>query len=127
MSAAESEAVQVDVSPSDVVGEGLEGEAAPSTASSSDGLLGDLLGMLQSTEPATAPTEAEGTFATGVSWHQHAEVGFQKATASRGTPAWLNLVMAVILGVAGRSEGTDESEGVETVEGAHVEGGGEVA
>lgn len=125
MSAAESEtvegveAVEVDVAPSDVVGEGAQ-SGPDALESSDDSTLDSLLGMLQSTEPAESPAEAEGTFASGVSWHQHAEVGFKKATSSRGTPAWLNLVMAAILGIVQGGDGGETGTGVEAEQAGEV-------
>lgn len=97
MSAAEHEAVEVDVNPSDFVDEQDAGAAAGSGGSSSARPHSSIIEMLQSTEPAESPEMQDGTLSTAAEWHQHAELAFKKITGSSGTPAWLNLAMAAIL------------------------------
>lgn len=102
MSAAEHEAVEVDVNPSDVIGDDdLGGEAAgEGEAATSSRSHGSFFEMLQSTEPAESPEMQDGTLSTNAQWYQHLELAVKKATGATGTPAWVNAAMAMFLLVA---------------------------
>lgn len=105
MSAAEHEAVEVDVSPSDFVdAESVEGvEEAATTASTSRR---GFMTMLTSTSPSESPEAQDGTLSTRAAWYQHLELAVKKATGSSGTPAWVNLVMSCLL-LAAESAGLE--------------------
>lgn len=114
MSAAESERVQVDVAPSDVI-DGDDRADEGDTASTTDGSrsISSIREMLSSTEPSESPEMQDGTFSTGAKWHQHLELAVKKATGASGTPAWLNGIMAAFL-LAAESAGLDLGDGSES-------------
>jgi hypothetical protein len=110
VSAAESERVEVDVAPSDVIDDDRADEA--DTASTTDGSrsFSSIREMLSSTEPSESPEMQDGTFSTGAKWYQHLELAVKKATGASGTPAWLNGIMAGFL-LAAESAGLDLGDG----------------
>ena len=72
--------------------------------------------MLSSTEPDVSPSQASGTLDTSEPWHAHAETALAKATGAGGTPAWVHLLMAMLLllidetGVSMPSSGGDPDD-----------------
>lgn len=101
MSAAETERVEVDVSPSEYVeADATDAEAPTSSASSASTSRRNFMSMLTATTPSERPAEQDGTFSTEAAWYQHLELAVKKATGSDGTPAWLNLTMSAFLLVA---------------------------
>lgn len=99
---------------------GADGESADTDAASrssaSRSSRSSLRSMLGSTEPDVSPSQASGTLDTSEPWHAHAETALAKATGAGGTPAWVHLLMAMLLllidetGVSMPSSGGDRDD-----------------
>jgi len=98
---------------SDDGGDSTESASRSSASRSSSSSLRSMLG---STEPDVSPSQASGTLDTSEPWHAHAETALAKATGAGGTPAWVHLLMAMLLllidetGVSVPSSGGDPDD-----------------
>jgi len=92
------------------------GTDTASRSSASRSSSSSLRSMLGSTEPDVSPSQASGTLDTSEPWHAHAETALAKATGAGGTPAWVHLLMAMMLllidetGVSVPSSGGDPDD-----------------
>lgn len=53
--------------------------------------------MLRSTDPPITPSEVGRNLDVGEPWYNHFGAGFLKMSGSRGTEAWMHLLMGVAL------------------------------
>lgn len=59
--------------------------------------VGGLRDMLSNTSPDKSPADVSGQLDFSTPWHNHAELALEKAVSGSGTPAWVNLLTAVVL------------------------------